>query len=288
MTGPALAAARDPSWGERERRGLRPAGRESLALGRMADPASDAAAQRSPETPSMLPAGRSGGAPRDRGRPLRVKLGLDPTAPGHPPRPYRRAAEAARVPGRRPHGRPDRRRLHRARRRPERPLEPPGRSSRREEIDAQRAHVRGAGGKVACSTDERLEVRHNAEWLDMPVEDLFRLVRTSRSPSCSSATTSPSAGPPTSRSRCSSCSTRCSRATTRWRSEADVELGGTDQTFNLLMGRDAPDAPTASRAQVVLTDAAAPGHRRRAQDVEVATATTSGSPTRRRRCTARR
>ena len=29
--------------------------------------------------------------------------------------------------------------------------------------------------------------------------------------------------------------------------EADVELGGTDQTFNLLMGRGDPDAPTASR-----------------------------------------
>ena len=41
-----------------------------------------------------------------------------------------------------------------------------------------------------------------------------------------------------SRSRCSSCSTRCSRATTRSPSDADVELGGTDQKFNLLLARD--------------------------------------------------
>ncbi len=40
------------------------------------------------------------------------------------------------------------------------------------------------------------------------------------------------------RSRCSSCSTRCCRGTTRSRSRADVELGGTDQKFNLLLGRE--------------------------------------------------
>ena len=41
-----------------------------------------------------------------------------------------------------------------------------------------------------------------------------------------------------SRSRCSSCSTRCCRATTPSRSTSDIELGGTDQKFNLLFGRD--------------------------------------------------
>ena len=55
-----------------------------------------------------------------------------------------------------------------------------------------------------------------------------------------------------SRSRCSSCCTRCSRATTRSRVEADVELGGTDQTFNLLMGRSIQQA-YGQAPQVVLT-----------------------------------
>ena len=65
---------------------------------------------------------------------------------------------------------------------------------------------------------ERTEVRRNGEWLDMPMEELFRLARTAtvaqllrarrlRQPLRRTA----------SRSRSSSCSTRCSRATTRWR-----------------------------------------------------------------------
>ena len=69
------------------------------------------------------------------GRPLRAKLGIDPTAPGHPPRPRGRPAEAARVPGRRPHGRPDHRGLHR----PGSAIPPGsrccGRCSSREEIE---------------------------------------------------------------------------------------------------------------------------------------------------------
>ena len=51
--------------------------------------------------------------------------------------------------------------------------------------------------------------------------------------------------------------------------EADVELGGTDQMFNLLMGRELQRAVgpgAAGRAH----DAAARGARRRAEDVEVA------------------
>ena len=68
---------------------------------------------------------------------------------------------------------------------------------------------------------------------------------------------------------------------------ADVELGGTDQTFNLLMGRAIQTAlrpAAAGRAD----DAAAAGHRRRAARCRSRSATTSGSPSRRARCTARR
>ena len=59
--------------------------------------------------------------------------------------------------------------------------DPSGRSATRpvlsgEEIDAHaRTYVEQAGKVLA--TDERLEVRRNSEWLDMSMEDLFRLVR---------------------------------------------------------------------------------------------------------------
>ena len=62
--------------------------------------------------------------------------------------------------------------------------------------------------------------------------------RSTRSPASSSATTSRSASRRRSRSPSTSSSTRSARATTRSRSTADVELGGTDQLFNLLVGRD--------------------------------------------------
>ena len=80
-----------------------------------------------------------------------------------------------------------------------------------------------------------------------------------------------------SRSRCSSCSTRCCRATTRWRSRADVELGGTDQTFNLLLGRDVQRA-YGQPEQVVLTMPILPGIDGAREDVQVA-----GQPHRRDR-----
>jgi tyrosyl-tRNA synthetase len=169
------------------------------------------------------------------GRPLRAKLGLDPTAPdlhlGHTVvlqklREFQDAGHTvvlivgdytARV------------------------GDPSGRSVTRpvlsgDEIDAHaRTYVEQAG-KV-LRTDERLELRHNSEWLDMPAEDLFRLARV------------PTVAQILERDDFSK----------RWAASepisllellypvlqgydsvairADVELGGTDQTFNLLMGR---------------------------------------------------
>jgi tyrosyl-tRNA synthetase len=169
------------------------------------------------------------------GRPLRVKLGLDPTASditlGHTVvlqklREFQDAGHTAvlivgdytaRV------------------------GDPSGRSATRpvlsgEEIDANaRTYVEQAG-KV-MRTDERFELRRNSEWLDMPAEDLFRLARV------------PTVAQILEREDFSK----------RWRAnepisllellypvlqgydsvavDADVELGGTDQTFNLLMGR---------------------------------------------------
>ena len=169
------------------------------------------------------------------GRPLRVKLGLDPTASdlhlGHTVvlqklREFQDAGHTvvliigdytARV------------------------GDPSGRSATRPvlsgtEIDAHaRTYVEQAG-KVLL-TGERLEVRFNAEWLDMPMEELFRLVRTVTVAQILER----------------------DDFSRRWAARepisilellypvlqgydsvavrADVELGGTDQTFNLLMGR---------------------------------------------------
>jgi tyrosyl-tRNA synthetase len=118
--------------------------------------------------------------------------------------------------------------------------DPSGRSATRpvlsaEEIDAHaRTYVEQAG-KVLRG--ERLEVRHNSEWLDMEMEDLFRLVRTVTLAQLLER----------------------DDFSRRWAARepisllellypvlqgydsvavaADVELGGTDQTFNLMMGR---------------------------------------------------
>ena len=119
--------------------------------------------------------------------------------------------------------------------------DPSGRSATRpvlsgEQIDAHaRTYVDQAGHVLR--TDERLELRHNSEWLDMPAEDLFRLARvptvaqllerddfskrfTAREPISLLELLYP-----------------VLQGYDSVAVRADVELGGTDQTFNLLMGR---------------------------------------------------
>jgi tyrosyl-tRNA synthetase len=178
------------------------------------------------------------GALEDRlaaGRPLRVKLGLDPTASdvhlGHTVvlqklREFQDAGHTvvliigdytARV------------------------GDPSGRSATRPllspaEIDAHaRTYVEQASKVLRA--DERLEVRFNSEWLDMSMEDLFRLVRTvtvAQILERDDFSRRMGANEPISMLELlypvlqgyDSVAVR-----------ADVELGGTDQTFNLLMGR---------------------------------------------------
>jgi tyrosyl-tRNA synthetase len=184
------------------------------------------------------------------GRPLRVKLGLDPTAAdvhlGHTVvlqklREFQDAGHTvvliigdytARV------------------------GDPSGRSATRpvlsgEEIDANARTYVDQAGKV-LRTDERLELRHNSEWLDMSMEELFRLVRGVTVAQLLER----------------------DDFAKRWAAhqpisllellypvlqgydsvaiDADVELGGTDQTFNLLMGR-AIQSAYGKPQQVVLT-----------------------------------
>ena len=184
------------------------------------------------------------------GRPLRVKLGLDPTAPdihlGHTVvltklREFQDAGHivvlivgdfTARV------------------------GDPSGRSATRpvlsgEQIDANAETYRRQAAKI-LRTDERLEVRRNAEWLDMSMESLFRLAR---HPTVAQllerddfARRWAAAEPisllellyPVLQGYDSVCV------------EADVELGGTDQTFNLHMGR-AIQQGYGQAPQIVLT-----------------------------------
>jgi tyrosyl-tRNA synthetase len=171
------------------------------------------------------------------GRRLRVKLGIDPTAPdihlGHAVvlRKLREFQDAghkvvliigdytARV------------------------GDPSGRSSLRpmlsgEQIDANAKTFQEQALRILDGDEELLELRHNGEWLEMPLTDLLSLVRTTTVAQLLER----------------------DDFAKRWQAqapisllellypplqgydsvavEADVELGGTDQKFNLLLGRD--------------------------------------------------
>ncbi len=191
------------------------------------------------------------------GRPLRVKLGLDPTAPdihlGHTVvlqklREFQDLGHrvvlivgdyTARV------------------------GDPSGRSTTRpvlsgEEIDANAETYRQQAFTVLRSDPELLEVRRNGEWLDMRAEELFRLARVAtvaqilerddfakrfaaRQPISILETMYP-----------------LLQGYDSVAIASDVELGGTDQTFNLLLGRDVQRA-YGSPEQVILTMPILPG-----------------------------
>ena len=183
------------------------------------------------------------------GRPLRVKLGIDPTAPDihlgftvvlQKLREFQDLGHTvvliigdftARV------------------------GDPSGRSSTRpvlapEQIDANARTFRAQASKVLSSS--RLEVRFNSEWLDMPMTELLALLRTTtlaqlmerddfskrfhaREPISVLELLYP-----------------LLQGYDSVAIEADVELGGTDQTFNLLLGRDIQRA-YGLPGQVILT-----------------------------------
>ena len=256
-----------------------------------AAPEASGSAESSRRTPSTAcPRGRWRerlASARAEGRPLRVKLGIDPTAPdihlGHTVvlRKLREFQDAghlvvliigdytARV------------------------GDPRGRSSLRpmlsdEEIEANARDLPGAGAaRSSTTTPTRLEVRRNSEWLDMPMIELLALVRTTTVGAAARARRLRQAlggGEPISVLELlypllqgyDSVAVR-----------ADVELGGTDQKFNLLLGRDIQRA-YGQPEQAILTMPILVGRRRRARRCPSRWATRSASPTRRRRCTARR
>jgi tyrosyl-tRNA synthetase len=189
------------------------------------------------------------------GRPLRVKLGIDPTAPdihlGHTVvlqklREFQDEGHTvvliigdytARV------------------------GDPSGRSSARpvlsgEEIDRNADTYQRQAFKIL--DPERIELRRNGEWLDMSMEDLFRLTRTSTVAQLlerDDFAKRYSANAPISilellyplMQGYDSVAVR-----------ADVELGGTDQKFNLLLGRDIQESYGVA-PQVALTMPILPG-----------------------------
>ena len=171
------------------------------------------------------------------GRPLRVKLGLDPTAPdlhlGHTVvlqklREFQdRGHRVVLIVG-----------DYTAR-----VGDPSGRSQTRPvlsgaEIDANAETYRRQAGRVLSADPGLLEVRRNSEWLDMSMEELFALART---------TTVAQLLERGDFARRFSASAPISILELLYplmqgydsvAVAADVELGGTDQTFNLMLGRD--------------------------------------------------
>ncbi len=185
------------------------------------------------------------------GRPLRVKLGIDPTAPdihlGHAVvlrklREFQNAGHrvvliigdyTARV------------------------GDPSGRSTLRpilsdEQIEANAATFQQQALRILDDDDELLEVRRNGEWLDMPMVELLALARTTtvaqllerddfakRRAANEPISLLELLYPPL-------------QGYDSVAIDADVELGGTDQKFNLLLGRDVQRS-YGKREQAILT-----------------------------------
>ena len=198
---------------------------------------------------------RSGSSARKEGRPLRAKLGIDPTAPdihlGHVVvlqklREFQEAGHTvvliigdftARI------------------------GDPSGQSALRpmlepEEIERNAKTFQDQAFRVLDR--ERTEVRRNSEWLDMPMADLLRLLRqvtVARVMERDDFTQRMEQG------RAISMLELLYPVTQGYDSVAvrsDVELGGTDQKFNLLLGRDVQQA-YGQPPQSVLTMPILPG-----------------------------
>jgi tyrosyl-tRNA synthetase len=225
--------------------------RESLALAQMGPTSStpaDAAAWLTRNAVDCLPEGELE-RKLSLGRPLRVKLGIDPTAPDihlgftvvlSKLREFQDLGHTvvliigdytARV------------------------GDPSGRSSTRPVLDPAQIDANANTFQEQALTvldAERLEVRFNGEWLDMPAADLFGLMRTATVAQVlerDDFSKRYAAGEPISMLELlypllqgyDSVAIR-----------ADVELGGADQKFNLLLGRDIQRA-YGQPEQVILT-----------------------------------
>jgi tyrosyl-tRNA synthetase len=225
----------------------------------MASPASDAAFL-ARDAADVLPGGaleRRLAEAADDGRPLRVKLGLDPTAPdihlGHTVvlRKLREFQDlghrvvlivgdfTARV------------------------GDPSGRSRTRpvlsgEEIDANARTYQEQAFRILDDDPARFELRHNSEWLSMPMERLFALARTTTVAQLLEREDFARRFADGTPIRVLELLYPLLQGYDSVEVRADVELGGTDQTFNLLLGRTVQEA-FGQPPQVVLTMPILPG-----------------------------
>ncbi len=214
------------------------------------------AAQLTANAHSALPSGlleRQLASAAAEGRRLRIKLGLDPTAPdihlGHTVvlaklREFQDLGHrvvlivgdyTARV------------------------GDPSGRSQARpvlsgEEIDANAETYQEQAFTILDDDPELLEVRRNGEWLDMAAEDLFALARTVTVAQMLEredfATRFQQQRPISVLELLYPVLQGYDSVAVR----ADVELGGTDQTFNLLLGRDVQRAYGVAEQSVLTMD----------------------------------
>jgi tyrosyl-tRNA synthetase len=204
------------------------------------DAAAEQAARLAANAVDSLPAGALAEKLRTaqrEGRQLRVKLGIDPTAPdihlGHAVvlgklREFQDAGHrvvlivgdyTARV------------------------GDPSGRSTLRpmlssQEIDANAATFQEQALKILDPDPERLELRRNSEWLEMPMADVLKLVGTTTAAQLLERDDFAkrwSANEPISMLELMY---PLLQGYDSVAIDADVELGGTDQKFNLLLGRD--------------------------------------------------
>ena len=141
--------------------------------------------------------------------------------------------------------------------------DPSGRSSTRpqltgEEIDANARTYQEQAFTVLDDDPDRLEVRRNGEWLDMRAEELFALARTTTVAQLlerEDFAKRYAANQPIS---VLELLYPLMQGYDSVAISADVELGGTDQTFNLLLGRDVQRAYGMGQ-QCVLTMPILPG-----------------------------
>ncbi len=234
---------------------------ESLALASMANPASDPAALAAfleRNSVDALPVGRLeqrfAAAVRE-GRPLRAKLGIDPTAPdihlGHVVvlqklREFQDAGATvvliigdftARIGD--PSGRSK-----------ERPVLPP------EQIDANAKTFQEQAFKVL--DPGRIEVRHNSEWLDMDMASLLALLRVVTVARVLERDDFQNRIVESKPISMLELLYPVMQGYDSVAIESDVELGGTDQKFNLLLGRDVQTSYD-QEPQAILTMPILPG-----------------------------
>ncbi len=220
-------------------------------------------------------------------RPATARQAWDrPYRPGYPPRPRGGAAQAARAAGRRPPGGADHRRLHRPRGRPLRALgaaadaeRAADRRQRRDLPRAGAAHPRPRSGAPGGALQRR--VAGHADGRAAAAGWHYH-----RGAAARTRRLRPALLRVAPRSRCSSCSTRCCRGTTPWRSAPTWSSVAPTRSSTCCWGATS-SAPTASprrRSSRCRCWSASKGGAR----CPSRWATTSASPSRPRRSTARR